>query len=214
MRRLALVAVPLLALVFAAAASARDPRAEQERLRAGDMKAARSAVLTRGDLADGFQQDRAAANDTPLSCPGYKPDFSRFVMTGKAHANYTNPAGAWIMSAVEVYASRAHATGDFRTGAQPGVAACLARTLRQAGAGGQVKVTVLSSKMIAAPKLGDRAARYRATARFAGPAATVTVYLDMIAFQKGRALGAFAAMSVSQPISDSTDLARLMLRRM
>ena len=214
MRRLFLVAVSLTALVFVAVAAARDPRAETLKLNARDGRAARAALLTLADLNSGWQHDKASDNDTVPSCPGYNPDFSRFVITGKAEASFKHSAGAWVASEAEVYVSHAHATGDFRTGAKPQLARCLADLLEQDESGNaNVDVKVLSSRMVASPHVGERAARYKVTARVSGPNGTVTIYLDFIVFQKGRTLASLLTMSVAQPIRDGVSLARTMLAR-
>ena len=210
-RRLALAAVALLALAFVAAASARDPRDEKLRLNAADTKAARAALLTVRDLQSGFQRKKPSG-DSPLTCPGYRPDFSKYTITGKAESNFQHPAGAWVTSGVEIYATHVDATGDFRLGAKPQVATCLKQVLEKQD-DPTVTVKVLRSKRLAAPPLGERAARYSAVVRFAGPARTLNMYLDLYAFQKGRLVGFVITMSVSQPIRDGANMARLMLSR-
>lgn len=213
MRRLALAAVALLALAFVAAASARDPRAEKLRLNAADTKAARAALLTVRDLQSGFQRTKPSGDDSSLGCPGYRPDFSKYTITGKAESDFQHPAGAWVTSEVEIYATHADATGDFRLGAKPQLATCFRRMLEKQVTDPTVTVGVLSSKMLAAPPLGERAARYSAVARFAGPARTLKMYIDLYGFQKGRLIGFVMTMSVSQPIRDGANMARLMLSR-
>jgi hypothetical protein len=214
MRRLVLVVAALFAVGCVASAAARDPRAETLKLNARDGRAARGALLTLADLSAGWRHDKASNDDTVPSCSGYNPDFSQFVITGRAEADYQHPAGAWVKSEAEVYASHADASGDFRRGARPQLAHCLAILLEKQGAGDpSVRIKVLSSRMVAAPRLGERAARYKVSARFSGPSRSVTMYMDFIAFQQGRALGTVFTMSVSQPIRDGVSLARTMLAR-
>ena len=211
------VAVGLSALSIAAVAFARDPRDEQERLRPADMQAARAGLIRLGDLNAGWARDKHPDDDDDTTCPGFDPDFSRFVITGKADAAFKHPAGAWLVSGTEVYASHAHAVGDFRLGARPGLARCLRYMLEHDTAkeiDSTVRVKVLTSRMLAAPRLGERSARYQLVARFTGPARALTMYVDLFAFQQGRTIGFLMTMSVSQPIRDGGTLARVMLARM
>jgi hypothetical protein len=211
-RRLTVVAASMLALAIAATAAARDPRAEKERLKSTDMHAARAALVRLTDLQSGFQQTKTPPSNSPLSCPGWKPDFSHYTITGKAEADYQHPAGAFVMSEAEVYATHADATGDFHTGARPQFAKCLQYALQQQATSGVV-ITVQSSKMVAAPHVGERAARFKAVATFRTAANTLDVYMDIVAFQQGRLLGAVMTMAVGRPLGDGTTLASRMVSR-
>ncbi len=93
-RRLAPTAVALLALAFVAAASARDPRAEKLHLNARDNRAARAALLTSADLSQAGQRVKGSGPDVVPSCPGYRPDFSKFTVTGKAAAQLQGHVGS------------------------------------------------------------------------------------------------------------------------
>jgi hypothetical protein len=214
-RSLVLVFVVLTALSLAAVAFARDPRDEQLRPRPADTRSAKSALIRIGDLNTGWRQDKTPRNDS-TTCPGFNPDFSRFVITGKADRAFKHPAGAWLVSGTEIYESRAHAIGDFRMGARPALARCLRQMLERdvAKKDPTVDVRVLTSRMLPAPQLGERAARIQLVARFTGPAASVTMYTDVFAFQQHRTIGFLMTVSVSQPIRDGATLARVMLTRM
>jgi hypothetical protein len=209
-------ALVIAACGFATLASARDPRRETERLRPADMSAARNAVIRLRDLNTGWKRDKKPDDDDSTTCPGFNPDFSRFVITGKATVAFAHPAGAWLISGTEIYASRQHAVGDFRLGARPELARCLRYMLEHETAkeiDPSVRVRVLSSRMLPSPRIGERSARYQVAARFAGPARTLTMYVDVFAFQQGRTIGFLMAMSVSQPIRDGGTLSRVMLSR-
>jgi hypothetical protein len=213
-RRLALVTSCLLALAFAAAASARDPRAEQLHLNARDNRAARAALITANDLQPDWQRIANSSDDSVPSCPGYRPDFSRFTITGKAEAEYKSSAGGVLESHVEVYKSHADATGDYRLGSKPQVASCLARTIEQQPTGDPtVKLKTVSAKHVAAPRFGERAAPYRIVLRISGPSGSVPVYVDAIVFQRGRTLALLLTMGVAKPITNAETLARRMYGR-
>jgi hypothetical protein len=213
-RRLALVAVSLLALAVVAAASARDPRAEKLQLNARDTRAAKASLITASDLSSGWQRIAASNDDTVPSCAGYRPDFSSFTITGKADAEYKTQAGELITSHVEVYKSNADATGDYRVGSKPQVASCLGATLAKAPTGDPtVKLKVVTAKEVAAPRIGQHTARYRIVLRLTGPNGSVPIYVDAIVFQKGRTLGLLESLGVQQPITAGPTLARRMFMR-
>ena len=214
MRRLAPVAAALLALAFVAAASARDPRAEKLQLNARDNRAARASLVTAADLAAGWQRIKSSGDDTVPSCPGYRPDFSKYTITGKAEAEYKSSAGALVTSSTEVYANHAQAIADYRLGAKPQVASCLAQTFEKQPTGDPtVTVKAVSAKQVAAPRLGERSARYKIVLRFTGPAGSVPAYLDAIVFQKGRSIALLMTLGVSRPVTDGDALARIMSAR-
>jgi hypothetical protein len=214
MRRLALAAVFLLALAVVAAASARDPRAEKLRLNAADNRAARGSLVTAADLRAGWQRMKSSGDDTVPSCPGYRPDFSKYTITGKAEAEFKSSAGALLTSSTEVYASHAQAIADYRLGTKPQVASCLAQTFEHQPTGDPtVHVKAVSAKRIAAPRLGERSARYKIVLRFTGPSGSIPAYLDAIVFQKGRSIALLLTLGVSRPVTDGVTLARLMSAR-
>jgi hypothetical protein len=215
MRPVIAAVVTLIALSVVTAAAARDPRDEQERLRPADMNAARATLIRLADLNAGWKRDRQPDDDSN-TCPGFNPDFSHFVITGKADAAFEHPAGAWLVSSTEIYASHEHAVGDFRLGARPELARCLRYMLEHETAkqiDSRVVVRVLSSRKLPSPRIGERAARFQLVARFTGPSRALTMYTDVIAFQQGRVIGFLMTMSVTQPIRDGAMLALTMLAR-
>ena len=114
MRRLVLIPLLLLSLLVVATAAARDPRLEQVRLNAADNALAKRIALTPRDVGVGWRSTTVPDSDDQLNCPGWSPNLSRFTITGKATRAYTQPTGASIVSAVEVYESKADAAGDFK----------------------------------------------------------------------------------------------------
>jgi hypothetical protein len=213
--RFAAALLLLLALVPAGLA-ATDPRAEKERLIPADMALAERATLQSSDLTQAWKRIAPASNDTKVpSCPGYRPDFSRFTITGKHQSAFESAAGATILSNVEVYSSRAQAVGDFRLGTQPPVARCLGRLLEQAlGSASPLDVRVTSSRRTAAPRVGERSAAYRLVAEMAAGGQTVRLYLDVFVFQRGRSIAGLFFTSVFQPLKDQAPLARAVAARL
>jgi hypothetical protein len=214
MRRFVFVLVVLAAASCVAAASARDPRAEKLKLNATDTKAARGSLLALADLPVGWQHDKASGSSSVPRCAGYSPDLSHFTITGKAESDFKLPAGAWVTSEAEVYATPAEATGDFKAGAKPQLATCLAKLLEQQGSGtAGVKVKVQSARMVAAPHIGERTARYKLAVLLSSSTSSATLAMDFIVFEKNRTLGTIGTSAVAQAPLDGAALARTMLAR-
>jgi hypothetical protein len=148
------------------------------------MKAARASLVRLADLSRGWKRDKKKKPDGRDSdaCPGLSPDFSRFVLTGKAAAQFVHPAGAWLTSGTEIYASRQHAAGDFALGARPWLAKCLRYMLEHEDAKDgdpHVRIHVLSSGMVPSDPIGELTARFKLVARFIGPARKLMMYSDL-----------------------------------
>lgn len=194
------------ALVLAAAASAaRDPRLEKLALRAPDVALAKRAAVQRTDLPAGWRQVPASrgADEAP-DCPGYRPDFSRFTITGRADTEFASADGARaITSSTEVYATRADARGDFALATQPPVARCLGILMRRGAeeAGGPLTVEIVSSRRVAGPRLGERSAAYRIVTRLTGDGGSVTVYVDVAVVLRGRSIGAVFFTGGLKPVA-------------
>lgn len=220
MRRLR-VTILLLVLMLTAAAVAgatRDPRDEQIRLNAADNALAKRIALRAADLGGGWQKlGVTQSDDEPLRCTSFNPDLSAFTITGKAASASSRGTGASAASTVEVYESRADAIGDFRATAKPPVARCLREVLenQMAGQGGGVfTLRVLSSKVVPAPKVGDRRIAYRLVAQLGMQGVGIPVYLDILAFQRGRSIAALLFTGVSRPIAGRAVAASRVAARM
>jgi hypothetical protein len=210
----------LVALVAALAvvpvALAGDPRAERQRLNAADMALARKATVRASDLTPGWRRMPVGnvAGEVPR-CPGYAPDFSRFTITGRSRSAFQHPAGASIVSSVEVYPSRAQAVGDYRLGTQPGLARCLRLLLdRDFAAMPGVDARIVSSRRVPAPALGERSAAYRLAAEFRANGRVIRLFIDVIALQRGRSLAAVFYTGVYEPVADRASVARAVAARM
>jgi hypothetical protein len=190
--RIAASALAVAAVFAGAAAGAWDPRSEKIRPRPADVALAKQAVLSQDDVGpDWVQLPTRKRDGSQFTCASFRPDYSRFTVTGQAHASFRQ-SGAQIDSSVAIFKTRVQAVGDFRLGAKPQLARCLASQLRQTfrtypeG----VRGTVLSSKMVRAPKLGEQAAGYAIEARLSGNGTTVPVFVDVFAVQRGRSIAA------------------------
>jgi hypothetical protein len=196
--RILAATLAIVAISATAAAGGTDPRAEKIRLRPADVALAKLAVLQQSDVGPDWARVATQRRGAQFSCASFKPDFSAFTVTGQAWASFRLAAGAQMDSAVAVFRTKAHAVGDFRLGARPELAACFARELRKAfrrypeGVEGRL----LSSKMVTAPKVGERSAAYAITARLSGNGTSLPVFVDVVAFQRGRSIGALVFTGV------------------
>ena len=190
--RIVAVALALTAVFVGAAAGASDPRSEKIRLRPADVALAKSAVLRQDDVGpDWVRKATRMTNGGQFQCARFKPDYSSFTITGQARASFQQD-GAQMDSTVAVFKTRAQAVADFRLGARPQLAGCLASQLRKAFRAypASFRGTVLSSKMVPAPRLGERSAAYVIKARLSGNGTAMPVWVDVIAVQRGRSIAA------------------------
>jgi hypothetical protein len=205
------VLVLAVALSGAAAAFARDPRDEQERLRPADMRLAKRATLTRADLGRGWKRQPTSSGESDARCPG-EPDFSAFTITGKAESSFAHPRGGYVGSMVEVYATKAQAIGDFRLGTGRAFTKCLAHLFD--GEFGAGKTKTLSLRRLSGPRIGERSVTYLLAGTLTVRRTTVRVYWDIRVFQRGRSIGATMFFGLRQRIGDQAVLARRMASRM
>jgi hypothetical protein len=208
MRRLVIVACSLFALVFAATATARDPRAEREQLRPADMKVARGAVLRTRDFKTRWKA-QTPDQDGPGGCASFRPDFSQFVITGKAKSDL-HATGWRLVSQLAIFASQAQAAADFRLSVK---ALMRCEMTKKTEKDGDVTMDVIAATHTAAPGIGQQSARFQLAGRVSRPGRKpVTFYTDVIVFQQGRAIGGVIATS-AQPARGVDALARVMLQR-
>src|SRR5262245_39021228 len=123
MRRLTIAVLAALVLP-ATALSGANPHAERLRLTPAGGKLATRALLRRTDLPDWTAIPTPATNSN-LTCPGFDPDVSAYTVNGRAAVTFVHSALAEIGSTAYVFASHAHAVGDFKAGAKPQLVGCL-----------------------------------------------------------------------------------------
>jgi hypothetical protein len=214
-RALLLPAVLVVAAALASAAVARpdrNPRLEKLAIRAADQARARRAVLRRSDVGASWAPlPTNTGEGAPPTCPGYRPDFSAFTITGRRESAFQQ-RGRSILSEVEVYVSRADARGDYALSTAPPAARCLGLTLRRELATASVgfTATVASARRVPAPSVGERRAAYRIVVTLEAGGTHVNVYVDVLVFLRGRAIGALFFTSSPQPLGGQTALARRM----
>jgi hypothetical protein len=209
------IAVVLMLAVTASVAAA-NPRLEKKRLTAADMALAKRANLKLSDLSSGWQRvDTKSSTAGSSSCPGYNPDLSRFTITGENQVGFQHPKGFVIVGGTQVFPSRAESAANFRAGAKPALARCLRSAFEgdfAKGAGGTATTT--SSRMVRAPRIGERAAWYKLVGRLRVQGNVAPVHMDVLAVQKGRMQAMLMFVGVGGPITDQVELGRLLAGRM
>jgi hypothetical protein len=214
-RFVGLVLVLLAVLAVAGAAFAGDPRSEQVRLRAADVALAKRVTASQRDVGRAWTKIALPpSKGERMTCPGFDPDFSAFTITGKAASAYAQRTGASVVSTVEVYESRADAVGDFRVGARPQVAQCLRRVLQQELASSPLATKVVSARVVGAPRVGERRIAYRLVATLEGLGQKVTIYLDVVAMQRGRSVVALMFTSPQRPSAQRAAVSAAVAARM
>ena len=213
MRRLLAAVVLVASLAAVASGSARDPRLEQVRLNAADNALARRIAVQPADVGAGWRRTTIPKAEQRLTCPGFRPDFSRFTITGKATTGFAQRTGAAVVSAVEVYESRADAVGDFRMGAKPAVARCLKLEIDRQFRAAAVPGRVLSARVVPAPRVGERRLAIRLVATLEA-GANLRLYVDVVAVQRGRSIAAVFFTAPTKPLRGQSRIVAAVASRM
>lgn len=214
MRRLAAIAGLLAcSLLVTAVAQGGKPRLEQKRLRPADMALAKRTTLRASDVGPGWTRGTPdkQANELP-PCPGVDMDFSRFTITGTARSQYQR-SGAAIDSYIEVYKSRADAAGDFRKASSAPVLRCLGRWLRSEIKRELPTVRFLETRLLSRPQVGEQAILYRIVMEVPTGAGSIRVYVDLLAFQRGRTTAALGFSSPRAPLRQQLQVGRAVAAR-
>ena len=217
----ALLGLAVCALVVVATANAaRDPRLETLALKPADVTLARAAAVRLSDLSPGWKPaPLPPGGEQAPDCPDYRPDFSKFTITGQATSQFSAQSGAAsITSRTEVYATKEQARGDFTVSTLPPVARCLGIMFQRetAKAANGLTVKVLSAQRVAAPRLGDRSAAYRIVTELGqdGSPTTLKAYVDIAIVQRGRSVGGIFFTGVLQPVPDRQRVVARMTARL
>jgi hypothetical protein len=214
LRRFAVIASLLAcSLLVSAVALAGEPRLEQKRLRPADMALARATTLRASDLSRGWVRRPAQKprNELP-TCPGVDMDFSMFTITGTASSRFEQQR-ATIDSHVEVFESQSDAARDFRKATTAPVLRCVGRWLRQELTREVPGARVVSSKLVARPRVGQQAIHHRIVLEIQAGGGTVRVYVDLIAFQRGRTGVSLTFGNVGSPLRGELAVARSIAAR-
>src|SRR5919197_78636 len=207
--RLALVVA--LGLVLAAPASA-GLRDEKERFTKAGRALARRAVLRRADLPAGWKPVSVPARSN--RCRSYDPDLSRFTLTGKARSAFVRPTGAGIGSSASVHVSARQAAAAFRAEAKPGLLTCMSAGIVRQFAKAGIHATVVARRMSRSPRLGERSASFRMVFVVTVGGRTVPYDVDLLTFQKQRAIAALSFQALGGPVPNQRALARRVASRL
>ena len=220
-RRAVFVVLAVLLAVPVATAATPDFKPEQERLRPADVKLAKKVTLKRTDLGTGWRgvPSDDARDDSLADCEGFDLDLSRFTITGRATSSFGHARGATVASNVEVYATRAQAVGDFVAATtHPMVLGCMRKGLEQDLAAEKLEpgmtMRLSSFRRLAAPRVGERAFRFRAVFALAYAGARIDLFVDGLAFQKGRTIVALVFGNALGPFPNQATIARKVAARM
>jgi hypothetical protein len=215
-RRLAVLAgLFACGLIVAAVAQGGPPRLEQKRLKPADVALAKRTALRASDLPAGWERGRAQrpSNELP-NCPGVDMDFSAFTITGIAASKFARRNGASIDSYVEVFESRSDAARDFRKATTAPVLRCVGRWLRQELAREVPGARILMSRLLSRPRVGQQAIVYRIVLEVRTDAGAVPVYVDLLAFQRGRTGATLTFANAGSPLPGQLAIARSVAVRM
>ena len=184
-----------------------------------DQARARSVLLQRGDLGAGFVATRQTDSELPDDPKCRSLRESDLTITGDASSPdftlQTTGALVTVGSTAQVYRTVREANASWARGTSSQAATCLAALVRRSAGTGQ-RIEVVSSKIVAFPKLAPKTVAFRLVARLTAGATTATVYFDAVVVQRGRIQTGIVFTSVGRPIprSEATTLARVVAKRL
>jgi hypothetical protein len=201
------------AAVIVPAASARDPRLEQLRLNRADTALAHRIALRASDVGAGWSAATAQPEQIVPTCPGYRPDFSRFTLTGRSITSFGNQARQWtVASNVEVYASKSQARAEWKLSVSPAAVRCFAELIRQIT--GIAGISVASARVTPAPRLAEASAAFEIVLDATQQATTTHLYIEGIFVRRGRTIAALYSTAANNPVPGLERLARRVAARM
>jgi hypothetical protein len=217
--RLAVLIAGCLALPALALAADTDP---VKRIDPADQRKAASIILQRADLGAGWRKVSVSPQDVAdVACPGFNPDLSNLTVTGEAKATYKKAVGIQsVHSGASVYETKADALALRWHTVRPGLAQCLAHTLKQGMDEENGTVTIVRQGRIAFPKVAPRTDAFRVvtsvSVRQAGQTVTLPFTLHWVGLGRGRAETAFFALGAGKglPVEDLRAFARLLAGRL
>jgi hypothetical protein len=151
-----------------------------------------------------------------LTCRGFSPPLPGVVKVGTAVSPTFSDGANGPFASQTAFAFRS--AGEERVVwsrvVRPGLVRCVAEGFAHSSGGG-VTFSVVRSRLVAAPRVGVRAAAYlvQGTATTAGQ--TVDVYLETVMLGAGRVISALSVTTFFDPVDNRTALrlARAVARR-
>lgn len=215
--RTLLVTLAVLALAGSAVAADGQPR---RALTKQDQARALSIVLKRGDLGQGFVEEKRTDDDRiPKGARCGALDESDLTVSGDADSPdfhlQNGSAFVTVGSTAQVYRTLREANTSWNRGTAAQVATCLADiVLLSAPAGRNVKL--VSTTKRAFPEVTQKSTAYRIVVSFAVGGQRVPVYVDVVILQRGRIQSGLLFSSIGAPVgkAEQVALARVIASRL
>ena len=197
----------LLAPALAGAADG-EPR---KALTKKDQATARSVVVKRGDLGQGFATiARDKDEGVPKGARCGPLDESDLTVTGDAASPdfrlAQQTAFVTVGSTAQVYRTLREANASWGRGTTAQTTTCLSDIVRLSAAPGQ-KITVLSATRVKFPSLSPKTAAYRLVLTITVGAQQVRAYVDAVVLQHGRIQAGILFTSLGSPVGQAQRVA-------
>lgn len=196
----------------AAATAAGDPKAPRQHHTAADTKRAHAIALRRSDLVAGWKRDPPGKPSPPCTAG---PDESALVQTAKVDPSFTWKDGVTnIGSEVDIFRTAAQARLDWRASTPSLLATCLLQSAR-AGVGKKMRVRIVSTQTLAAPKGTERSRHDRLVLSLRSTRTTILV-IDVVALGRRRETVVLHTLTVRTPMpaSELKALTRVLASRL
>jgi hypothetical protein len=180
-----LAAAALAAAGTALALPDRHPRDPREAFTAADQAWAKRVALKRTDLTGTWR----ASGPTPAvdaRCASFDPDMSDLTLTGKSESQDFTRGTTYAGSLTEIFRTARETATSFRRAARPQLIRCYDELVR-AEFPSQAKVELVSGRVVAAPKVGERRFALRMIWEITVGVGSVRSYLDVLGWDRGRA---------------------------
>jgi hypothetical protein len=206
------LAVFLLAGLLAPAVAGAADGEPRKALTKQDQATARSVVVKRGDLGQGFTAVARDKNDgLPKGARCGPLDESDLTVTGDAASPDFRLAQAPVFvtvgSTAQVYRTLREANTSWNRGSTRQTTTCLGDIIRLSGGPGQ-KITVVSAKKIRFPSVSPKTAAYRIVVNVTiGGNQRVRAYVDAVILQHGKVQSGLLFTSFGSPVGDADRIA-------
>lgn len=184
MRIVAPLAVALAVAGAAAASTSSEPK--KDILPAVQAKAkAINVRLSDLPAAAGFKAKPGSPDKGTPKCSYYNPDQSDLTENGDAKSpEFTLPSSSFVASSTSIFKSASQGRTGYARVVQPKLPKCLAELFRKGAA--PTKVTIVSAKERAFPKLAERSNAYRIQATVDAGGRKIGVFYDVVVFNRAK----------------------------
>lgn len=208
MRALAVFLVAALLAPAVAGAADGEPK---KALTKKDQAAARSVVIKRGDLGQGFTAvARKKDEGLPKGARCGPLDESDLTVTGDAASPdfrlAEQTAFVTVGSTAQVYRTLREANASWGRGTTAQTATCLSDIVRLSASPGQ-KITVVSATRVRFPSVSPKTTAYRLVLTISIGAQEVRAYVDAVVLQHGRIQAGILFTSLGSPVGQAQRVA-------